>query len=100
MSAGIRLEKEAVLTAGLEARAPDCFSGLGKIHLLTDLMVLCFLIWKEKVLLRPESSRRRESGSGLYCCVVEASPDAWWAAEHLLRLFFFLRILSCSQPGC
>lgn len=90
MNAGICLEKKAILTADSEVCALGFFSGQGKTHLMTDLMVLCFLflMWKEKVLLRPESSLRKESGFGLYCSMGEASPVAWWAAEHLLHLFF------------
>lgn len=43
VNAGICLEKEAILTADSEVRALDFFSGQGKTHLMTGLMVLCFL---------------------------------------------------------
>lgn len=76
MSAGICREKEAILTADSEVRALGFFSGQGKTLLRPCLMVLRFLIWKEKLLLMPESSRSGEQGSGLLCCVWEASPGA------------------------
>jgi hypothetical protein len=57
--------------------------------------------------LKGESSLKARASSEegvrvwIYCRELEASPVAWWAAEHLLRLsfFFFLTVNLVKLPA-
>lgn len=52
--------------------------------------------------LKGESSLKARASSEegvrvwIYCRELEASPVAWWAAEHLLRLSFFFFFLTVN----